>query len=531
MSNVPDPKSKFSKPEGGVVIDAIRSLDDLIINTDRRSLDGLGIDTNRSNNDNTITTTGTGSVFGSPCSVDLETPKDKPIQSFSVFHISPNSLIEFNAAQNAIESDKILEEDFVHNHNIRCCIYFLYGKEYCSKKSRDERVAAIKTLMDIDSGNLSRLCRVAFSDASDKISFKEGTFESYFLVASTARIFFHEDGAVGGFPRKAILRYQSSKCCYVVSVCVWLSLQHQRDRPNANARDLDPIDVAQVARRKIITDDTELENRVLLDQGRSAIELAQELTGRTRNSNSWECVNFEHSNNNSKVGSLAYIATLHFEDLGPGLVTNFLVTNPFFNASKSKQSVPGYWKFDGVDIDVTGEFVPLELDDKSDSERAELLGIWKEQETRFREQKTSRENNLNQSFGTPTTPHRLFNSGSTARSTPLSSEAPDDRATTEETLHSMVMLGWCEKLDSKGTKKRFIMMLNWWKNMPLVLVSPEYLQACRAKVYFLKKPLTETPQLATKDCLVGECSFPDNGEDGPDDSDFDYDSDDGVEGE
>jgi hypothetical protein len=34
------------------------------------------------------------------------------------------------------------------------------------------------------------------------------------------------------------------------------------------------------------------------------------------------------------------------------------------------------------------------------------------------------------------------------------------------------------------------MMLNWWKNMPLVLVSPEYLQACGAKVYFLKDSLT-----------------------------------------
>jgi hypothetical protein len=169
-----------------------------------------------------------------------------------------------------------------NDSSISRCVYFLYGKEDGSEKSRDERVEAIKTLVDAENGNLGRLGRVALSDASDKISFQEGTFEIFFLAASTARIFFRVDDAVGGFPRKVFLRYQASRCSYVVSVYVWLSLQHQRDRPSVNERELDPMDVTQVARRNIITDDNALEKRVLLDQGRSAILLAEEVTGRSR---------------------------------------------------------------------------------------------------------------------------------------------------------------------------------------------------------------------------------------------------------
>jgi hypothetical protein len=67
----------------------------------------------------------------------------EPIQPslFLALDISPDSLIEFHDAQNAIEGDQILEEDFVQNDSsIRRCVYFLYGKEDGSEKSRDERV-------------------------------------------------------------------------------------------------------------------------------------------------------------------------------------------------------------------------------------------------------------------------------------------------------------------------------------------------------------------------------------------------------
>jgi hypothetical protein len=286
----------------------------------------------------------------------------EPIQPslFLALEISPDSMIAFHDAQNAIQRDKILDEDFVHNHSIRRCVYFLYGKEYGSEMTRDERVAAIQTLVGKKSRNLGRLGRVvALSDASDKISFQENTLETYVLAVSTARIFFDENGVVGGFPRWVFLRYQASRCCYVVSVCVWLSLQHQRDsRPNNNAndeRELNPMDVTQGARHNIITDDHALKNRVLRDRGRSAILSAEKLTGRSREEKQWYLVDFEPSR--LPVGVLYWLLLLLLlsSTVPWPWSGRFRVADPFFRASKLKQSVPGYWKFDGLDINVEDE--------------------------------------------------------------------------------------------------------------------------------------------------------------------------------
>ncbi len=75
--------------------------------------------------------------------------------------------------------------------------------------------------------------------------------------------------------------------------------------------------------------------------------------------------------------------------------------------------------------------------------------------------------------------------------------------------HAMVMLGgWYDEESDP-----LIMMLNSWKSMPLVLVSPAYLIACRAEICFLKAKLTQDTQVARKEGLFGMCGFPDNGAD------------------
>jgi hypothetical protein len=61
----------------------------------------------------------------------------------------------------------------------------------------------------------------------------------------------------------------------------------------------------------------------------------------------------------------------------------------------------------------------------------------------------------------------------------------------------------------------YFMLLNAWKSMPLVLVSPEDLMACSAHVYFLKNRLgcNSDDKLNRSDTLMGECTFPDGGDD------------------
>jgi hypothetical protein len=57
----------------------------------------------------------------------------------------------------------------------------------------------------------------------------------------------------------------------------------------------------------------------------------------------------------------------------------------------------------------------------------------------------------------------------------------------------------------------YIMMLNSWKSMPLVLVSPGYLVACGARISFLEAKLTKDTKVARKEGFFGMCGFPDHG--------------------
>ena len=66
----------------------------------------------------------------------------------------------------------------------------------------------------------------------------------------------------------------------------------------------------------------------------------------------------------------------------------------------------------------------------------------------------------------------------------------------------------------KKTLKAYFMLLNWWKGMPLVLVSAGYLQACQCDVLFLVDGLTDETVFARKEGLLGESCCDDMGEDG-----------------
>lgn len=80
----------------------------------------------------------------------------------------------------------------------------------------------------------------------------------------------------------------------------------------------------------------------------------------------------------------------------------------------------------------------------------------------------------------------------------------------------MVILGmWKEKklipFADREEDEYYFMLLNWWRNMPLVLVSARYMQACFGKVHFLKNKLTEIRPFKRNEGLVGECFFDDGG--------------------
>jgi hypothetical protein len=74
-----------------------------------------------------------------------------------------------------------------------------------------------------------RLRRIVISDANYTRLTTDASFDGYFRVASSARIFFSNPNADGGFPKEAILRIQKSANCYLPATCVWYTLQCQVD--------------------------------------------------------------------------------------------------------------------------------------------------------------------------------------------------------------------------------------------------------------------------------------------------------------
>jgi len=87
-------------------------------------------------------------------------------------------------------------------------------------------------------------------------------------------------------------------------------------------------------------------------------------------------------------------------------------------------------------------------------------------------------------------------------------------------VHSMVMIGAYEeiKMDVITEKEQshwYFMLLNSWPHMPLLLVSPAYLMACKARVFFLLDRIDckPTDDLDRNNKLMGESSFLDGGDD------------------
>lgn len=446
----------------------------------------------------------------------LPTIKSKLFQtsSFEELGISPGSLkVTLEEAEDRILQDGILDEfpgsKDDENAEFRSCILFLYAGEFFWKLTKEERISKIKQCLDRQSGSYKRLRMLAFSDSTDKVSFGETCFGLYFDMASTARIFFAQQNVVGGFPREPFERVQSSSCCYMVSACVWYSLQLQADLPEVPE---EPIDVSHFARRTM-NSDYKLEKRVVENVGGSSFELVKELTGRTHEDD-WIKLQFHKSN--VDLSGLCSIALGFLEKRRLGLVTGFIVTSNFKNRAQDRQRRGmGYWRFDAIDIDCEGEFVTVQEDDKCEAERARLHNHWQDQKTQAENKSKKR-----REFVALPSPTHLFSADDVdaKESAVVENELTRASATSippgaePEPRHSMVMLGGYKVVEN-DQPKHYFMLMNWWRGMPLVVVSADYLRACQCRVVFLDEKLTKNSQMDRKHALFAEAVCPDQGED------------------
>jgi hypothetical protein len=465
----------------------------------------------------TTTTTTTTSAASTSSSETLTTPSNvcSKLQRYEDLHISPGSLIGFDKVQMRVDADGILEGNFIKERLDVKCIYYLYGIEYKWTQSQEERVEAIRECLE-DYGARRRLGRIVVSEASDRILVHQSSrAEEYLNVASTARLFFHDQNANGGFPKDAIVRYQRSRNCYLPAVCVWYFVQCQADMPDDE--NVKPIDMAHVARNFVIKDDESFEKRVIHDKGESAIDLAVRISGRPMSIKDWDMYDFQMPSNFRRGKSREKWTARQDLDVGEihdqvgsgciGLVTGFF-TYPNFYAAKSKESRLGYWKYIGESCDTKGVFVYLQKNHGFEEHRERLNTLWNQQVEAASQHRQEQRANLDLFL-----PQNLFQDEAPRPKPEQTPPTPGSGS-----YHGMVLLGtkkvqqWDYKLNRMKEDYHF-MLLNWWEGMPLVLVSRDYLVACGAKIYMLKDPLTER-NTALKDApaLIGECFFQDGGD-------------------
>jgi hypothetical protein len=411
-------------------------------------------------------------------------------------------------------------------------LVFLYGKGYYDDLSPQKRIYRIQQCITRDGENQKRLSEIAFSDQSDRILAAQNGFDCYFYMASTARMLFDRATAKGGFPVEAYYRIQASRKGYIVAVCMWLTVKLQRDYPNRKQL---LIDAGYIGRHHVIDTREGLEMRVIEDKGDNAFDLCQNIIGDVK---TFDKVNCHFCQRDDKKYQDKQRTRLDdFLDEGDlGLVSQFSVCENFHEKSNPKHAPKtfGYWKFDGDSIDCEGEFVTMEEDGNGSTERERLRKMWEEQLHQMQETKQDHKTKMKDVIAmSPRNEtkqdHKTKMKEVIAMSPRNDNEFEDDVAVEEknasgasmaesesfsEGKHAMVMLGFCTEVVA-GEDKRFYVLWNWWATMPLVLVSFEYLVACRCQVFFLTRKLPadicEKAQCSSE-ALACECAFPDHEE-------------------
>ncbi|CAB9528245.1 hypothetical protein SEMRO_2179_G317930.1 [Seminavis robusta] len=239
------------------------------------------------------------------------------------------------------------------------------------------------------------------------------------------------------------------------------------------------------------------------------------------------------SNNGRKAAADTFARLL---DSGVGLVGAFNVHPPFKTVQKVDH--PGFYVFDG-DATVTPKFMSLDQPVQNEScfmglghlfkgrdhyEVQRLKRVWENQQlltgslnsagmsqsvVNHTGDQQSLTNLRNAQVFHPTPPH--LQRPTTANMFTAWLPQPQPQQQPLHSVHSMVLLGGYKADDGK----EFFLIQNSWENMPLILASTKYLNACGAVVYFLKDKLGQLPNYTRKAEPVTSCSLPGRSKNSP----------------
>mmetsp|Transcript_48171 Transcript_48171/g.54612 ORF Transcript_48171/g.54612 Transcript_48171/m.54612 type:complete len:370 (+) Transcript_48171:808-1917(+) len=306
--------------------------------------------------------------------------------------------------------------------------------------------------------------------------------------------------AFGEFLGQPFMRSQkaTNQTCWQCAACVWLSLLVRRTEDTRNSTYV--VDISQRVRRYISSNpnkrDKIIEDRVIKNAGDFPYPFPHSFfdDGSTVNDkidlerdDLWYFVNSHHVHEMDSMRQ-------RVEEFGPGLISNFRLTEHFIAAAKKYRKEHGYWAFLGDSVDDEGEFVSLE-----ELVNAEL--IVNDELKKFKEDLCNKV--TAEIDGAKTNLEQLKQKFGQGRSNGNNSSTTTKGKNFEfEEIHCMVLLGgkmvlkthsfWDKRRRKKNQEmnKQCYLCLNPWHQMSLVLVSPQYLRACGARLLFRVKPIS-----------------------------------------
>ncbi len=376
-------------------------------------------------------------------------------------------------------------------------VLFLYGTgHFDSIGDRDERKRSIEEFLL--EKNVSRLKSVVFSPSKDTALQGNEGFDTYYLFRSACEYLFGEENSSRGFPGKPYLRIQKSSNCYIAASATFISLCLQKqDATN------EPIDVGWLARHYVTNTLDGLKSRIIENRGGSSKNLVKRVLGQAFWRKAADPVRLYKPCSAKEKKNLEQRKTeliRHLNEGRYGLVSGWMVSPNFIEITKQEaQNKPGIWCFDDESFDAKGRYVPFDIAG-DESKKEEWSADWKNKIQTMASEED--ENNVT-SIPDPDIPFKgdedIQESG-----------ALESNANAAPPTHAMVLLGYTEKFGEP-----LFIILNWWKKMPLIGVSFEYILACGCKIRFLTKDLPEDVLQDKRTCglLGAECSHPDYVED------------------
>jgi hypothetical protein len=350
-------------------------------------------------------------------------------------------------------------------------IVFLYGRGFMLGNKKKKRKLYVKEMIKSDNGNSERLLRVLEANGDNDLSNKPEYRDQYANLRLSLKRYFDLPDTFGFLPDMSdaqyYFRFQKRGNCYLQAPCVMAAYLKQKNNGNAspNNGNASPVDVSKYVRHSFT--DAALYDYVVKNDGGQSLAVMTTITCALSNDPS------AHLDTVSAQSVLESDLRDIMSKSGPGLVSNFQTHKRFKRPADQVDKI-GIVQFDGHPSKKEGKpsFIPLGASVPTEEEKAEITD---EIEIVFANSEDS-----GSVLPTPTILNRETSDEHAAQATTEGDLEGGKKD--KQDRHAMVLIGG--RLEGK---KQWLLLQNWWDEMPLVEVSAVYFKNSGGYLGFIPK--------------------------------------------